>query len=78
VPARRRDTASPESWRGDRADLALARTLSRRTGHQPTEDAEDLRIALARRAKAEPTIPMSDIMAEFAADLDAYPDDEAQ
>lgn len=42
------------------------------------EDAEDLRVALARRAKGEPTIPMADILAEYADDLAAYPDDEAQ
>jgi antitoxin (DNA-binding transcriptional repressor) of toxin-antitoxin stability system len=42
------------------------------------EDAEDLRVALARRAKGEPTIPMADILAEYADDLDTYPDDEAQ
>lgn len=40
------------------------------------EDAEDLRIALARRAEGEPTIPMADILAEYADDLAAYPDDE--
>jgi hypothetical protein len=42
------------------------------------EDAEDLRVALAVLAEDEPTIPLEDVLAEYADDLAAYPDDDAR
>lgn len=43
---------------------------------EPSEDAEDLRAALAIRAEGEPTIPLTEVVAEYAGDLAAYPDEE--
>jgi antitoxin (DNA-binding transcriptional repressor) of toxin-antitoxin stability system len=40
------------------------------------EDAEDIRAARASLADPAPSIPMSEIMAMYAADLAAYPDTE--
>jgi hypothetical protein len=42
------------------------------------EDAEDLRVALTVRAEGSPTIPMAEVLAEYADDLAAYPDDDAR
>jgi hypothetical protein len=42
------------------------------------EDAEDLRVALAVLAEDEPTVPLEDILAKYADDLAAYPDDDAR
>jgi hypothetical protein len=42
------------------------------------EDAEDLRVALAVRAEGGPTVPLADVLAEYADDLAAYPDDDAR
>ena len=42
------------------------------------EDAEDLRVALTVRAEGSPTIPMTEVLAEYADDLAAYPDDDAR
>jgi len=38
------------------------------------EDAEDIRAALAALADPAPSIPMSEILAEYADDLAAYPE----
>lgn len=39
------------------------------------EDAENLRAALSSRAEGGPTIPLEDIVTEYADDLAAYPED---
>lgn len=39
------------------------------------EDADDIRAALAALADPSPSIPMTDIMAKYADDLAAYPDE---
>ncbi len=39
------------------------------------KDEKDLHVALSIRAAGEPTIPLYDIVAEYAEDLDAYPED---
>lgn len=39
------------------------------------EDAEDLRTALAVRAEGGQTIPLADVLAEYADELAAHPDD---
>jgi len=42
------------------------------------ENAEDLRVALTVRADGSPTIPMAEVLAEYADDMAAYPDDDAR
>jgi antitoxin (DNA-binding transcriptional repressor) of toxin-antitoxin stability system len=53
------------------ADVAAAGSAA----VEALEDAEDLRVALAVRARSETTIPLAEVLADYADDLAAYPDD---
>jgi len=53
-----------------RADVAAAGAAA----VEALEDADDLRAARAALAEPGPNIPLADVLAEYAADLDAYPD----
>jgi antitoxin (DNA-binding transcriptional repressor) of toxin-antitoxin stability system len=53
------------------ADVAAAGSAA----VEALEDAEDLRAALAVRARNETTIPLAEVLADYADDLAAYPDD---
>lgn len=51
----------------------VARTVA--AAVEALEDADDIRAALAALADPSPSIPMTDIMAKYADDLAAYPDE---
>ena len=54
------------------ADIAAAGAAA----IEALEDAEDIRAARAARADPEPDIPLEEVLAKYADDLAAYPDEQ--